>query len=132
MLQYIFGIVLLTAVTILYTCFIKPRKDIDNYRRKLEAKGFRVHVWPYVPFKLSTIKLLLESARQGDALKPYKQVFPHYDVAIGNYFNKPLIQFLSPQFREEFGKAERDQYYRKLPEMTAVVKRALGNGLGMS
>ena len=73
---------------------------MSRYRKMFEERGLRVHVWPYAPLKLFTMKIFTEGSLQGDALKQYKEVFPHYDIAIGNYFTKPLIQLLNPDLRE--------------------------------
>ena len=70
-----------------------------------EDKGYKVKLWPFKPMGVATLAIVFGDSKDGDAFKTYKHVYPHFDVAIGNYLNKPLIQFLNSELRNEFGKA---------------------------
>ena len=64
-----------------------------------EEKGYRVKLWPFKPMGVATLSIVFGDSHNGDAFATYKKVYPHYDVAIGNYLHRPLIQFLTPDLR---------------------------------
>ena len=79
-----------------YSCFLKPKREIQKLKRLFEEKGFRVYSYNFNPFGFPQMDTIFRDTKVGDSFKTCKEIFPQYDVAIGNYLNRPSIQLLSP------------------------------------
>ena len=88
---------------------------------------------PFTPFSIPLFANLRQDAKQGDALRTMKEIYPKYDVVVSNLFNKPMLEFIHPDFMAAFYSKDIHLLYPKaLSMMFPLIRVTFGGGLAFT
>ena len=123
---------LILALTItVYFYYIRPKTQIKELKRLFEQKGYRVYEFPFKLFGFSQMNPIYAEVPNGSAMKAYKELFPKYDVTVGNYMGRLSVQLLNPTLLSEFAKGEAKFCYVKMKDFIKFLSKPQGIGLGL-
>jgi hypothetical protein len=67
----------------------------------------------------------------GDTAKSLKEVYPHFDVGIGNIHNQAMIEIINPDLIKEFYRNANENSYIKADVVTSAFKMLVKDGILM-
>ena len=103
-----------------------PWRQQKWYVRQFEKAGYRVLEIPFRPFATGMEIKLDVSGKVEDALKFVKDRYPHHDVVIMNLVHRICIEFLSPDFIQEFHSADSQLKYEKFYFLKELMMEGCG------
>ena len=103
MIEYILSIAIILAVLIIYKIVIKPSRLHSRTVKDLKNMGYKVNALPFIPFRFSFLEIFHRDAKKsGDPFKFWKTVCPNYDISVGNYLEKVIIDISHPDFLKHY------------------------------
>ena len=95
---------LIFAILLLYNRLcLRPKAMIKKYASEFKAKGYRVWEFPFKFLGYPSMEIAM-TGKSDDAFSFYKDVYPNFDVAIGNFMGDPEVIILSDKLIGEFSK----------------------------
>jgi cytochrome P450 len=67
----------------------------------------------------------------GDPVKLFKEVYPHFDLAICNFYSEALLEIINPELVKEFYQNNNENNYVKADVITSSFKMLVKHGIIM-
>lgn len=106
MIQIILSVSFVLIVSCYIRFYLNPQNQIKLLKSQFEKHGYRVCLFPYVPYASSLFrKLKSDESIYGDCFWTFKEQLQSYDLIIANFLTRPHIITLNPDLiREVFNR----------------------------
>ena len=96
LIEEFIAVVLIGICWLTYVFVIKPRRDLDNYARLFEQRGFKVFKYPFKFMQAPGVDFWQQKQTGNDVLSIMKNEYYKYDVVLSNFAHSVMIEYINP------------------------------------